>query len=99
MSSTFDPWQKLKNYERAMAFSVICLVLSIVTLMIFPGLHSKAGNVVIVLSGLGAVAAHLSIAGFRCPRCNKQFFRELWYTKVTATQCVHCGKVKNEVET
>ena len=96
MGNDDNPWQSLKRSERLAGYSFIALVSLVLAGAVFPTLDRQLVAIAGVLAALGIFAGYISIASFRCPRCGKQFFRQLWYTNVSAKQCVHCGKNKNE---
>lgn len=38
------------------------------------------------------------VGNFRCPRCDRPFFRAQWYHNSFARKCVHCGLPKYSTE-
>ncbi len=47
---------------------------------------------------LGIVATGIWRLNWKCPRCNKNFYRKWWYQNAFAMRCVHCGYRPGELK-
>ena len=91
-----EQWATLRNLERIEFWALFSLIPLFLILATLPGEFGT--NVptfpIIAIWFVFVVAADYAALSFSCPRCDKPFFRTLFFRNGFAKKCVHCGLQK-----